>query len=168
MYLSAKTIFLLATCLLTIIGYSKVTGIYLYNKNGLRFVIPASTPKIKEIFIGRCNDFQIIMDKDIYKQKYAYITTCRNHFKKVLCKTYFGFSPMDCNALWNQFKSAFAFKDRHTLKPKPEDFSPFFQNVIKKFDTTKVLLWTGVHDIVFKLANDSKRYTTIDQFMPGK
>lgn len=111
--------------------------------SGLVSCGPGTTLNIKNIFLGRCYQYQEIASSRIWKPR-----------------------TKDCGLLWDTFKSAFAYKDPKLITRA--DYKPFFD--LAK-DTTlpanKSVLWSGTYTVAHRYASDGSRFVTMEDSLVG-
>jgi len=100
-----------------------------------------STPKIKEIVIGRCYDYQL-------KKIGPNSTTWKN-----------------CTKIWDTFHRAFAYKNPCTLTF--DDYKPYFDEVGMPKIYDKSLFWSGTKTVAHSYSEFGLRATTLEDTMAG-
>jgi len=100
-----------------------------------------TTPRIKEIVVGRCYDYQ-------YKKFGSNSTTWKN-----------------CSKIWNTFHRAFACKNPCNLTF--DDYKPYFDEVGMAEIYNKSLFWSGTYKAVHSYSEFDVRFTTLEDTMAG-
>lgn len=100
-----------------------------------------TTPKIKEIVIGRCYDYQL-------KKIGPNSTTWKN-----------------CTKIWDTFHRAFAYKNPCNLTF--DDYKPYFDEVGMPKIYDKSLFWSGTKTVAHSYSEFGLRATTLEDTMAG-
>ncbi|XP_078381093.1 ADP-ribosyl cyclase/cyclic ADP-ribose hydrolase-like [Oculina patagonica] len=100
-----------------------------------------STPRIKEIVIGRCYDYQ-------FKKFGLNTTTWKN-----------------CSKIWDALHGGFAFKNPCNLTFA--DYKPYFDEVEMAEIHNKSLFWSGTYKAVHSYSEFDVRFTTLEDTMAG-
>jgi len=109
-----------------------------------------STPNLKDIFLGRCYQYQQIDEKN---------------FDPALQVTY------NCRKLWREFRASFAYKDPCKLSQK--DYEAYFKLVMHPWLTSenklkdKAMFWSGSKEIVSDFTNINHNYVVLEDTFNG-
>ncbi|XP_074653131.1 ADP-ribosyl cyclase/cyclic ADP-ribose hydrolase-like [Tubulanus polymorphus] len=101
-----------------------------------------TTKNLKEIMIGRCWEYQRLVNP----------TPFLNNLK-------------DCGALWELFYKAVSFKS--SCGQQPVAYGEFTQLAKHQIDGKRLLLWEKVYPLVTKYADLGKRFVTLDSTLAG-
>ncbi|XP_073256170.1 ADP-ribosyl cyclase/cyclic ADP-ribose hydrolase-like [Porites lutea] len=115
-------------------------SLFLFTTIELSVAGEGSTPKIKEIVLGRCYEYQLNTigpEADNWK---------------------------DCNEIWEAFHQAFAYKNPCTLAF--DDYQPFFDATGMQ-ELTKSLFWSGTYKVAHVYSDSGDRYTTLEDTLAG-
>ncbi|XP_057293167.1 ADP-ribosyl cyclase/cyclic ADP-ribose hydrolase-like [Hydractinia symbiolongicarpus] len=99
-----------------------------------------TTPHIKELFIGRCYEYQ---------------------FRRNVSQHY------NCDSLWNAFFNSFAYKDPCDVQSY--HYKKFLDMIEEDIPKDKALLWSGSRELAHKFSDFlfTKRFTTLEDTMAG-
>ncbi|KAK2140725.1 hypothetical protein LSH36_1265g00012 [Paralvinella palmiformis] len=115
------------------------SGIPISNHN---YVRTATNRNLKEIFLGRCWEFQELVNPDPFVDR-----------------------GKDCDALWGHFTSAFAYKE--PCATTDADYEPFATAAVHALSEHENLFWESVYPFVTEFSSNGKRYTTIADTLLG-
>lgn len=115
-------------------------SLFLFNTIELSVAGQGSTPKIKEIVLGRCYEYQLnTIGPKAEKWK-------------------------NCNTIWDAFHKAFAHKN--PCDPKSSDYEPFFKATGMQ-ELSKSLFWSGTYKVAHVYSDSGDRYTTLEDTLAG-
>lgn len=115
-------------------------SLFLFNTIELSVAGQGSTPKIKEIVLGRCYEYQL---KTIGPKADKW---------------------QNCNEIWDAFHKAFAHKK--PCEPKSSDYKPFFEATGMQ-ELSKSLFWSGTYKVAHVYSDSGDRYTTLEDTLAG-
>ncbi|XP_031567817.1 ADP-ribosyl cyclase/cyclic ADP-ribose hydrolase-like [Actinia tenebrosa] len=99
---------------------------------------PGSTLNLRDIVIGRCDDYLRKNEK---------------------------LRPKDCTAIWEKFRDVFAFKDVCQLTPS--DYQPFFDAVEEGVINNKAMFWSGTYKAAHSYSFFDLTFTTLEDTFAG-
>ena len=103
-----------------------------------------TTPGLKEVFIGRCWQYQSISE----------------HNKLPELKV-----NLNCTKLWLAFYNSFAFKDPCDVGV--DDYKPFFDLLHTPRKIKNALVWSGLHDLVTDFTFINNDYIVVSDTLTG-
>ncbi|KAH9507881.1 hypothetical protein Btru_053117 [Bulinus truncatus] len=101
-----------------------------------------TTPNIKDVFIGRCWDYD------------------ETRYNGILPRV-----PTDCETLWNLFFEAFSFKAPCDVKEAL--YEPFLQAAKQILPTNKTMFWSGVYNLAHRYSETGIRFVTLEDTLIG-
>lgn len=105
-------------------------------------VAPGTTPRLREIFIGRCYNYQHVINREPFKDR-----------------------EVNCTDLWQKFEQAFRYRDPCDVPP--EKYNNFTQAALHSVPEHQTLVWENVQRFVREYSYFGKRATTIADTLTG-
>lgn len=103
-----------------------------------------TTPGIKEVFIGRCWQYQGL-----------------SHLNKIPELTF----SVNCTKLWQTFHDSFAYKDACNIKA--DDYKPFFEMLRNPKKLANSMFWSGLHELISDFTFINDQYIVLEDTMTG-
>ncbi|XP_070538425.1 ADP-ribosyl cyclase/cyclic ADP-ribose hydrolase-like [Ptychodera flava] len=102
-----------------------------------------TTQNLKEIFIGRCWDYQFVYNRQ----------SCRTSELK------------NCTELWELFHDAFAYQSPCNVTS--EGYQPFIDKSMQAVGINKTLFWSGTFHVAHVHAFENRQYSTLEDTLSG-